>query len=153
MMNIKKLGIRELVMLVSPLILGVSIYVFLSGFVKEKISEIWSDYFEYRPQITEIGFRKEQKEYRIDLSLISSLIFVKPFSVPQQVQQREKPEEPPPQYKISFIYIGKNRYAIIDKKLFKEGDRISPDEKIVRITKDGILLNGKWGERWIKFLR
>ncbi|SNZ02884.1 Type II secretion system protein B [Persephonella hydrogeniphila] len=151
-MNVKKLGTKELIILVSPLIVGIFVYIFFSNLVREKVIDIWSDYFEYRPQIAEIHFKKKENEFKIDMTLLDSLISVKPFSIPE-IRKKETLEKPPPEYKISFIYIGKNRYVIINNRLYKEGDRISPDEKIVRITKDGILLNGKWGERWIKFLK
>ncbi len=70
---------------------------------------------------------------------------------PQQAQGET--EEPPPNYKLSFVYIGKNKkFAVIDGKLYMEGDLLPSEEKILKIRKDSILLTGKWGERWVKVL-
>ena len=71
--------------------------------------------------------------------------------VPQQAQEETK--EPPPNYKLSFVYVGRSKkFAVINGKLYKEGDLLPSEERILKIRKDSILLTGKWGERWIKLL-
>ncbi len=63
----------------------------------------------------------------------------------------EKKEASPPVYKINLVYIrdGK-KYVVINGKILTEGSKISDKEYIVKIEKDGVLLNGYWGARWIK---
>ena len=146
---LKNIGNRELVILVSPLILGVFIFVLLNSFVKQKIINYWRDPLNYYPEVVDFEF-KEKKEKKVDIDLLQSLLYVRPYTVKKD-EKKKIPRKPPPQYKISFIYIGKNRYTIINGRLYREGDMISPDEKIVRISKNGVLLKGKWGERWIEF--
>ncbi len=72
-------------------------------------------------------------------------------TVPENVPQ-ETPERPP-QYRVIFTYVGLIKsYAIIDGRLLKEGDKVSNVERIIKIKKDGVLLSGKWGKRWIKVM-
>lgn len=60
-------------------------------------------------------------------------------------------KQPPPVYNISMVYIGVNKkFAVINNRLLTEGDFISDKEYIVLIKKDGILLDGAWGKRWLK---
>ena len=149
-MNVmKKISNKELVILVSPLILSVFIFVLLNGFVKQKIINHWRDSLNYYPEVVDFEF-KEKKEKKVDIDLLQTFLYVRPYTV-KTAEKMKITQKPPPFYKISFIYIGRSRYTIINGKLYREGDRISPDEKIVRISKNGVLLKGKWGERWIKF--
>ncbi|HIE59557.1 MAG TPA: hypothetical protein EYH43_04955 [Persephonella sp.] len=56
----------------------------------------------------------------------------------------------PPKYKIKFIYMGVGKkYALIGNKLLTEGDITSENEKVIKIEKNKILLQGNWGRRWI----
>jgi len=58
--------------------------------------------------------------------------------------------EKPPAYRLVFTYLGKRkRYAIIDGRLVTEGERISPHERVVKITEEKVLLSGRWGKRWL----
>ncbi|GEM_PF-2691242 len=67
--------------------------------------------------------------------------------------QKPKKEEKPPEYRVTFTFVGTVRnYAIINGRLLKEGDPVSENEKIIKIRKDGVLLTGKWGERWLKIM-
>ena len=146
---LKKIGNKELIVLVSPLILGVFIFVLINDFIKQKIISHWKDSLNYYPEVVEFEF-KEKKEKKVDTDLLQTLLYIKPYTI-KTVKKTKVPQKPPSFYKISFIYIGKNRYTIINGKLYTEGERISPEEKIIKITKNGVLLRGKWGERWIKF--
>ncbi len=146
---LKKIGNKELIILASPLIIGVFIFILLNGYIKNKILNHWRDILNYYPEIIDFEF-KEKKEKKVDIELLQTLLYVKPYTI-KTVQKTKNLQKPPPFYKINFIYIGKNRYTIINGKLYTEGERISPEEKIVRISKNGVLLRGKWGERWIKF--
>ncbi|WP_457600138.1 hypothetical protein [Hydrogenivirga sp.] len=71
---------------------------------------------------------------------------------PKEVRQAsQKVQESPPAYVLSFTYVGDKRsYAIINDRLLREGDSVSPEEKILKITRDGVLLSGKWGKRWLR---
>ncbi|MDQ7056696.1 MAG: hypothetical protein Q9M89_09710 [Persephonella sp.] len=86
------------------------------------------------------------------MSEVEGIITVEPYRAEIETKTAQEMEKPP-QYTISFIYIGKGRYVIINGKLLKEGENISKNEKIIKIYRDGVLLKGKWGERWIRFLR
>ncbi len=71
-----------------------------------------------------------------------------------KTEGEEKPTEPPPEHKLSFIYIGEGRrYAIINGTLLREGDFISKDEKVVKIRSRSVLVSGKWGKRWLKLIK
>ncbi|WP_293446076.1 hypothetical protein [Persephonella sp.] len=146
---LKKIGSKELTALVSPLIAGVFIFILLDGFLRQKIIEHWGSYLNYYPEIIDIEFT-EKKEKSVDIEFLQTVLNIKPYTV-KTANKIKTPEQPPPFYKISFIYIGKSRYTIINGKLYTEGDKVSPEERIVRISKEGVLLKGKWGERWIKF--
>lgn len=72
--------------------------------------------------------------------------------LPQEVVQelpQEKPQTPPPKLRVTTIVISKERVAVIEGRLFKEGDVIHSGERIVKITRDGVLLEGRWGRRWV----
>lgn len=70
--------------------------------------------------------------------------------LPKPVQGQKEQEKPPPSYTLSFVFLGpEGNYAIINGKVFREGDRVSPDERIVKITKEGVVLEGRWGRRWL----
>ncbi|RMA97536.1 hypothetical protein [Hydrogenothermus marinus] len=72
----------------------------------------------------------------------------------KQPKNLVKKQQNLPNYKISFIYIGVNKkYVLINGKLFTEGDFISNQEKIIKIEKDRILLEGEWGKRWIYIIK
>jgi len=149
METLKKIGSKELTILVSPLIVGIFIFVIFSDFIKQQIINHWKDLLNYYPEVIDFEF-SEKKEKKADILFLQTVIQVRPYTA-KTVEKAAAPQKPPPYYKISFVYIGKNRYTIINGKLYREGEKISPDEKIVRISKDGVLLKGKWGERWIKF--
>ena len=71
----------------------------------------------------------------------------------KEIEPIEEKQEKPPPYRVSFTFVGAIRsFAIIDGRLFKEGDMVSKDEKIVKIMRDGVLLSGKWGRRWLRIL-
>ncbi len=146
---IRKIGNKEITVLVSPLILGVFIFILFNGFIKQKVIEQWGSILNYYPEIIDIEF-SEKREKELNLELLQTVLNVRPYTV-KTVEKIKTPQKPPPFYKVSFIYIGTNRYTIINGKLYSEGDRISPEERIIKISKEGVLLKGKWGERWIKF--
>ncbi len=51
--------------------------------------------------------------------------------------------------KPSFIYIGKDKYVIINKVLYKEGDYVLGKYKIVRIEDGKIKISWDFGEKWL----
>ncbi len=82
------------------------------------------------------------------VNLLASVEVRKKEEIPVQVMERP---EKPPQYRVTFTYVGlKKNYAIINGMLFREGDPVSPDERVVKITREGVLLSGRWGERWLR---
>ena len=63
----------------------------------------------------------------------------------------DKKKQPPPKYSINMIYVGVNKkFVVLNNKLLTEGDFISDKEYVVLIDKEGVLLDGDWGKRWIR---
>ena len=104
------------------------------------------------PDFQIVEFRMDEKAFEY-----VSYLYIPP-KVVKRKEERESPvdakeEQKPPQYRVTFTFVGAVRsFAIIDGRLFREGDMVSENEKIVKIKRDGVLLSGKWGERWIKIL-
>ena len=65
----------------------------------------------------------------------------------------KKTGERPPAYRLQLVLLGEENYAIINDMLFREGDILPSEERIVRITREGVLLSGKWGKRWIYLIK
>ena len=149
MSRLKLLGTKELVYLSFPIILWVMFYFVTVDFFKDFVTAKWKLPNPTQPETFSVPYKIRTEN--INLSEIESIITVKPYKASVKPKTAQK-KESPPQYKISFIYIGKDRYVIINGKLLKEGENISRDEKIIKIYRDGVLLKGKWGERWIRFL-
>ncbi len=84
------------------------------------------------------------------VTLLSAVDVKRPVPTePRRPVSLEKPERPPT-YRVTFTYVGERRnYAIINGMLLKEGDPVSQYERVVKITREGVLLSGKWGERWL----
>ncbi len=147
-----RLTVKEYILLSLPIIIAIFLYTLFSSYLERAIYKIAEDNLNYSPEIPQIPSIVRIKTEG-EQTLIS-LIEVRPYTAPK-IEEKTKTVEkaPPPTYRISFIYIGKHKYVIIDNKLWSEGDTLPYGEKILRITKDGVLVTGKWGERWIKFLR
>ncbi|WP_457639301.1 hypothetical protein [Persephonella sp.] len=142
--NTKLLGIKDILVLALPVVFGAVVFLTVKEYL---ISSIPPAYKIHIPSID----LPEKKYSKIEPEIMEAVLTVKPYTV-QPAQKPETAEKtPPPQYRISFIYIGKEKYTIIDGKLYSEGDRLPSDEKIIKITKSGVLLKGRWGERWIEF--
>ncbi len=150
MKGLKELGNREIAYLSFPVVFSVFIYFLTVNYVKGLLADKWSLSTTYRVETFVIP--SQIKEKKIELSEIKDILTVKPYQVVVK-KENSLQKEKPPQYKISFIYIGNSRYAIINGRLLKEGENISKDEKVIKIHKNGILLKGRWGERWIRFLK
>ena len=153
--ELKKLNLKDYMLLVLPAITGVLIYAILLPYIYNLMYFFVKDNLEYDIQVPQIYLSIYEKRTR-ENPIVSMLLDVKPYKAPKQQENlagTDNTKSPAPTYDISFIYIGKHRYVIIDNKLWSEGDTLPYGEKILRITKDGILVTGKWGERWIKFLK
>ncbi len=96
----------------------------------------------------------EVKRERMETEVMDYLALLKVEErIPARVQI-EKDKEEPPAYSVSFTYVGPKRgYAIINGALVKEGDRLPSGEGVVKITKEGVLLEGRWGRRWVYILK
>ncbi len=57
----------------------------------------------------------------------------------------------PPNYRLTFTFVGKRRYAIIDGNLYREGDKLKY-ERLIKVEKNRVLLDGRWGKRWVYLL-
>ncbi len=138
---------RYLIMLMLPAIMGAFIakYVadYLEGLLSPRIMEASRITI---PDIPEAGM-DAMKDLDESLGILSRV------RVNPKVAQTDKSSEPPPKYKLTFIYIGvRDRYVIINGRILKEGDMVSAEEKIIKIDRRAVLLSGKWGERWIRLL-
>ena len=66
---------------------------------------------------------------------------------------RPQPVRQGPQYRISTVLIaGSNRLAVINDRVYGEGDQIG-GEKIAKITLDHVVLTGDFGERLLEVPR
>jgi len=96
------------------------------------------------------------KEAKVMTDVVEALSYIeirRPKKAEVVRQTEEGIPEEPPSYRVTFTYVGvRKNYALINGVLFKEGDHISPYERIVKITREGVLLSGRWGERWLRVL-
>ncbi len=137
------------------LILPVPFVVVITYYASHQIVSYIESFFIERGKAS-YGFPDFQfQEARLDRKIFEMLALIElkerkgglvETSMTQEVQ---KASEKPPKYKVQFVFLGKKKYAIINGRLLREGDPISPEEKIVKITKKGVLLSGRWGKRWI----
>jgi len=147
---------KSLLLTAIPLIIGAGGGYITSGAILDLINKGLSlpsgKEFTQLPDFQIVEFMTDEKAFDY-----VSYLYIPP-KVVEKVEERagtdeKKQEEQPPSYRVTFTYVGALRsFAIIDGKLFREGDMVSENEKIVKINRDGVLLSGKWGERWIKIL-
>ena len=121
-------------------------------FINEGLSLPSGKEFSQLPDFQIVEFRMDEKAFDY-----VSYLYIPPKVVIKKEEREStveaKKEEKPPSYKVTFTYVGAVRsFAIIDGRLFREGDMVSENERIIKIKRDGVLLSGKWGERWIKIL-
>lgn len=90
-------------------------------------------------------------EFRENRSLLK-LTLVDPFKIDlkQRVSSSEKSKDSLISAQISLIYSGKNKYVMIEDRIFKEGDKFD-SFTIKKISQDRVLLKDKKGEEiWLK---
>ncbi len=147
---------KSLLMIVIPIAIG-AIGGYLTSrailnLINEGLSLPSGKEFLQLPDFQLVEFRMDEKAFEY-----VSYLYIPP-KVVRKKEERErsveaKKEEKPPSYKVTFTYVGAVRsFAIIDGRLFREGDMVSENERIIKINRDGVLLSGKRGERWIKIL-
>ncbi|MGD9809139.1 MAG: hypothetical protein AB7E76_06115 [Deferribacterales bacterium] len=57
---------------------------------------------------------------------------------------------PAPQYTLSTVFIGKaKRFAVLNEKVIRIGDTLDSGESVSAIEDGKVLLEGRWGTRWI----
>ena len=145
------LGTKELLYIVSPIILFILVSIYTSNFLQNLATQKIGGYtfplksaFKVSPKVKKLVKRKHlynEEEILASLDAIDLKI---------SKAELQKSTSPPPKYKLTFIYIGtKGRYAIINGVIMREGGPVSSEEKVVKIEKDRVLLDGKWGKRWI----
>lgn len=65
-------------------------------------------------------------------------------------ENRQEEIPPAPDYDVSSIFVGKIRkFAVINDRVVKIGDKLSSGEEIILIENGKVLAKGKWGERWL----
>lgn len=63
--------------------------------------------------------------------------------------QKAKPG-PAPVYKVTGVFVGKlQKFAVVNDKMVKIGDKLKSGEKVTEIQNSRILLKGRWGDRWL----
>jgi len=148
---VSNLGAKELLYIVSPIILFFILSIYVSNFIQDFISKKVQSYtsslkLEIKMPL-EVEKFVEKKHLYNEEEILSSLDVV---DLKISKGEAQKNIAPPPKYELTFIYIGtKERYAIINGVIVKEGDPVSGEERVVRIEKDRVLLDGRWGKRWI----
>jgi len=145
------LGAKELLYLILPLAISLLIGVYTSNFIQDFASRKIEDYTSSMKIGIKIptGIRRfvQRREFYYESEILNALDAID-LRIPKQKTRENLP--PPPKYELTFIYIGmKGRYAIINGLIVKEGDYLSSEERVVKIEKDRVLLDGKWGKRWI----
>jgi len=158
----ERLDLKRWFLLIFPIIIFV-IFVFFS----KEISVMYFEIFK-NSDVKESSMKKEISQYKdiLNLHIPEKKVIFDPdllnllYLIPQKnikiknniINKSDKKKLSPPNYKISLIYIRNGRrYAIVNGKILTEGSKISDREIILRIEEDGILLDGYWGKRWIKF--
>lgn len=156
-----KISYKQLFLIIVPYFL-IAVSIFSANFIVDKIKNnlgiLINIKFEKFTSFTSIPEIKpiETKDIigivdKLNIKIESK---VKNKETEPQVMQHKKTNGNPPSYTIKLIYIGSyKKYVVINDKLLIEGSKISENEKIVKIEKDRILLDGKWGKRWIYIMK
>ncbi len=150
---------KHIFMLTVPLLLVGGIFIFKSFFV-ENIVRYFNLNFLNRYSISDEYIRylsiKFPEEKKINILEIAQMI---PISANQEnrvitVRNIEGTKIiSVKKHFLSFIYLGsKKKFAEIDGNLFLEGDMISPNEKLVRIEKDRVLIISFGRKKWLYIL-
>ncbi len=150
-MSLVFLDTKRYILLISPIILMILAYVFSDSIIKYIPVKIekkdYSRFISSYENLLNLKVPKNKKIFYEDIFNYFTIVRGKKI---KHVQSNKN--EKAPLYKIEFIYIRKNsKYVIINGRIYREGDKISDKEYIAKIKEDGILLNGYWGLRWIKF--
>ncbi len=96
-------------------------------------------------------FELRKVEFNPEVVNVLSYIDIRKRKAEEVPKTAEKTPERPPSYILSFTYLGNRKsYAIINGMLVREGDILPSKEKVVRITREGVLLLGRWGRRWLR---
>jgi len=154
-MNARFLGAKEILFIIFPIITAVFISILITGYFKNfLLSGVINDRLSSPRAISTGDIFEYVKTPFISRELFENIIDIRPYAetIKEYPESQTEIQQNPPDYTVSFIYIGRNKYAIINGKLYSEGEILPSDEKIIRITKRGVLLKGKWGDRWLRFL-
>ncbi len=136
-----------------PVVFGITYYA--SSQVAPYLKSLFSKKGKELQGVPDFQFQEAELDRRI-FEVLALIEFKEKESKPAQsgvAHETPKAPEKPPEYRVQFVFLGKKNYAIIDGRLLKEGDPISTEEKIVKITKKGVLLSGRWGKRWIYLIK
>ncbi|NPA54703.1 MAG: hypothetical protein GXO21_08585 [Aquificae bacterium] len=90
---------------------------------------------------------KEYNPISSKTDLVSKLLMPSPLKQKKIVYSNTK--ESIENLKINFIYIGKNKYVIINGILYKEGDLILGRYKVDRIEKGRVKISRGSNEKWL----
>ncbi len=129
-----------LAVVVSAFVLGYYIHTLTYPLIREAVKEEVYKELPRLPDFQLIVAEEVPVRYLSEVSI---------GAVRRQRAELRKEEAKPPSYRLSFTFLGKKKYAIINGRLFREGERVSPHERIVRILEGKVLLSGRWGRRWL----
>ena len=111
----------------------------------KQLNELLKGYSEYR--IVSPSFvLQNYKEVKIDKEFVFSL--VKPSETITEIAVEEIDKKSIP-LTLSFIYIGRDKYVIINGNLYREGDVSLEGFKIVRIEKERVKVTRGSEEKWL----
>lgn len=136
----REFRILVLILLIAALTLGYYAHTLTYPLIREAVKEEVYKELPRLPDFQLIVAEEVPVEYLSRVRILAGK--------PEKAGPGEAEGKPPP-YRLSFTFVGRKKYAIINGKLFREGERISPHERIVRISEGKVLLSGRWGKRWL----
>ncbi len=137
----KELKLAILGAVVSALIMGYYAHIYTYPLIKDAVRA------RLHKELPELPDFQLMTVERVETEHLSRLRIA-----PRKVagEQTGTAPEKPPAHRLMLTYLGERKnYAIIDGRLVAEGERISPHERVVKITEEKVLLSGRWGKRWL----
>jgi len=126
----------------------------LSYYISNKVYTVLRDFVKINQPIS---FERVYNINLDDLAYVDklptkNLVFLeKEFKNKKKL--KEKKFKSPPRYRVEAIFITPQKsYVIINGHIYTEGEMISPYERIILIEEGRVLLQGKWGKRWLYIL-
>ena len=146
---------KYMIMLIVPIPVSLLVGAYASEIYKSSLREYLTGNKEIPtiPEFPIIGMKQEVELDKVFAGIeFSTQLHASPEGTVQESPNTGAKEGKPPDYVLTFTFIGEKRYAILNGSLYREGDIVG-EEKIARIEKGKVLLTGRWGKRWVSMLR